>query len=302
MSSIPPTTLVNGGTPFSCALIWAEKPVGLLPRQVSVSGCDTKRRNGLHYAAAMGDVMATADLLERGEFTFVSTDLRQCEKKVGIEKPASHMSSLRSPCMVTYNHMSPRPLVMSTRCFCCICNFSLFFFSETGVNVRLQDLDGNSPLHVAVNHQSYGVMETLIETGGAAVNVQNNDGLTPLYLASQNGDEKAVKILLEAGANPNIASVEEAAPLHIAAANNFVKIINMLLAGGAYANAEDICGDSALHWAVREGREEAINALLQDGRIEVDMTNEDGETAYEMAVAFDMPRIAARLMNAARKE
>ena len=47
---------------------------------------------------------------------------------------------------------------------------------------------------------------------------ENNDGDTPLIVAARIGDHKLVEILLDAGANPDAASAEDAARTPLAAA------------------------------------------------------------------------------------
>ena len=62
------------------------------------------------------------------------------------------------------------------------------------------DKFGNTALHYAVTRSSKVAAEILLEYG-ANVNLQNKQRLTPIGLASKNGDIDLLPILLEKGAD-----------------------------------------------------------------------------------------------------
>jgi ankyrin repeat protein len=75
------------------------------------------------------------------------------------------------------------------------------------------DQDGNCPIHVAVLSSNDSIAKYLLEHG-AAVNVQNCNGNTPLHLATT---PSMIRILLEIGkANPNIPDTDGICTLHLA--------------------------------------------------------------------------------------
>lgn len=59
-------------------------------------------------------------------------------------------------------------------------------------------------------------MSELIKAG-ANVNGRHNTGHTPLHCCAMEGQEEMMKALLDAGANPTLASVEGQTALHTAA-------------------------------------------------------------------------------------
>ena len=76
---------------------------------------------------------------------------------------------------------------------------------EEGVDPNGAEPDGTTPLHWAIQRNDQDTAHRLIR-GGAAVDVTNRYGVTPLALASTNGSVAMVEALLAGGATPETAS------------------------------------------------------------------------------------------------
>lgn len=61
-------------------------------------------------------------------------------------------------------------------------------------------------------------IQLLVELG-ADVNLQDEEGRTPLNLAASKGNKELARILIDAGADVNIEDIYGKKPLHIAALN-----------------------------------------------------------------------------------
>ncbi|MES2309453.1 MAG: ankyrin repeat domain-containing protein [Verrucomicrobiota bacterium] len=83
---------------------------------------------------------------------------------------------------------------------------------------------------------------------------------SPLRQAAENGSLQIVKMLLEKGGNPNIASGENYTPLIYAVKNNHMEIVKLLLEKGADKNHKSDEG-SALEIAERNQNLEIIRLL-----------------------------------------
>jgi len=70
-----------------------------------------------------------------------------------------------------------------------------------GFDINVQDDNQNTALHVATKRKQHDTMRFLI-THGAALNIQDKWLSTPLHLGEK--DLEAIRLLLEAGADPNI--------------------------------------------------------------------------------------------------
>jgi hypothetical protein len=72
-----------------------------------------------------------------------------------------------------------------------------------------------SALHYAILNIQGDYMETLLQNG-ANINLRNNDGETPLFIASIIGNSHDVRRLLILGANPNIPDNQGRLPIQVA--------------------------------------------------------------------------------------
>ena len=144
---------------------------------------------------------------------------------------------------------------------------------KKGANVNAPDLDGTTPLMVAVHERDAEMIQALLKAG-ADVNATNRYGATALHTAARNGDAKSATLLLNAGANPATTLPEGETVLMAAARTGNVELINALLAGGNKAGdmnkadpnyKEGWKGQTALMWAAAEGHAAAIDALVAGG-------------------------------------
>ena len=97
-------------------------------------------------------------------------------------------------------------------------------------------------------------------------NAKANDGSTPLIAAVRDGKLGAATLLLEHGADANLADANQNTPLMIAAEGNaFIKssadFISLLLAHGAKTSLADSQGRTALARATENKNQPAIDVL-----------------------------------------
>jgi hypothetical protein len=119
-------------------------------------------------------------------------------------------------------------------------------------------------------------------------------GDSPLHLAAAGYRVEIVRLLLAAGADPNVAGKHRnSTPLHYAAdgyinspmwdAQRQVKTIRCLLEAGAEINAQDKNGATPLHRAVRTRCAAAVGWLLGAGADPM-LKNNPGSTPFHLAV------------------
>jgi len=89
------------------------------------------------------------------------------------------------------------------------------------------------------------VVDLLVELG-ADLNVADYEGRTAVSWAASNGHSEIVKKLLENGARPGVIDNEGLTPLMRAAWNGHENIVRLLIGAGAPISGQDDAGNSAL--------------------------------------------------------
>jgi len=100
---------------------------------------------------------------------------------------------------------------------------------------------------------------------GVDVNIPDHDGDTALMAASANDNIEIVRLLLEAGANPNIHKTPPIqTPLMTASARGHIEIVRMLLDAGAKVETLDEDGWSAIMYARAQDNMDIVEMLRRE--------------------------------------
>ncbi len=136
-------------------------------------------------------------------------------------------------------------------------------------------IEGIAPLHVAVVTDDIEFAKFLI-LKGADVNIKADNGFTPLNFAAASGYDystKMIKLLLKNGANPNSCNNLQS-PLIGASRNGYYEIVKLLVENGADVNLADGGKATALLCA----NDVKITKYLIDKGANVKAKNIDGRT------------------------
>jgi len=110
------------------------------------------------------------------------------------------------------------------------------------------------------------------------VNRAAHGGATPALFAAQGGQTLALKALIKAGADVNLAENDGWSPASLAAQNGETDCLLELIAAGADVNLAANDGASPLYIAAQQGQTAALNVLIANGAL-VDAATRDGATA-----------------------
>jgi uncharacterized protein len=138
---------------------------------------------------------------------------------------------------------------------------------RAGADVNESQADGTRPIHWAVYHVDYELLDVLIAKK-AKVEVANDFGSTPLAEAAKLGDARMVKALLDAGARPDTANQDGETALMLAIKTGELPVVEMLVKAGANVNAkETFHNQTALMWAAAAPKNagEIVKLLLSKG-------------------------------------
>ncbi|XP_054722587.1 poly [ADP-ribose] polymerase tankyrase-2-like [Uloborus diversus] len=131
---------------------------------------------------------------------------------------------------------------------------------------------------------------------GLDTRARDMDGETPLHMALSCGKEAAAELLVDADCITDVADNYRSTPLHRAAESGFVNVVRMLLAGGADASAKDKEGWTPLHRAVCSEKEAAAEVLLEAAP-GCDEPDRLGCTPLHSAAIIGLARIAGALVS-----
>ncbi|XP_029375880.1 receptor-interacting serine/threonine-protein kinase 4 [Echeneis naucrates] len=242
----------RGSTPLHLA---TEKHLKLLAelllnrRSTNINAKDEDQYTALHWAAQNGDEAITRLLLDRGA-AINETD-----------------GQGRTPAHVACQHGQENVIrVLLSR----------------GANVQLKGKDNWTALHLAAWQGHLGIVKLLIKQAVADVDGQTTDGRTPLHLASQRGQYRVARILIELGADVHTTSAGLNTPLHVAAETGHTSTSRLLIKHKADIHSQNVHGLTPLHLASQRGHLATVKMLIEEGA-DPYRSNQAQSTAFHLA-------------------
>ncbi|KER25453.1 hypothetical protein T265_07077 [Opisthorchis viverrini] len=158
-------------------------------------------------------------------------------------------------------------------------------FYKQRCNVLQKDRRGRSALHLAAWKGHMGVMAYLLKLPQMLelINDLDSQGNSPLHYATDLNQQEIVRLLLIAGANPDITSETKDTPLIEVSRLGYHTCIETLLAHKANRKATTKNGNSALHEATLANLPDTIYFLIRH-QFDVEATNNRGQTPLHLAV------------------
>ena len=150
---------------------------------------------------------------------------------------------------------------------------------DQGVDVNVQDGEGNTPLHYV------GVSPALTQAllaKGANVNARNQTGTTPLHNVFAQKTAEVMALLIEAGAEVNARNDEQLTPLHFTYNTGSTEIADLLIRHGAEVNARSNQDFTPLHYAIADPG--VVEKLLQAGA-DLTLQNRSGAPIHSPGLA-----------------
>lgn len=163
------------------------------------------------------------------------------------------------------------------------------------------DEDGDLPLHIAVVQGKRDIVKHLTQMMNkmdATIDCRNHLRQTPLHLAVVTGDCGIVRLLLSAGASPNIADRNGQNCFHLSVQYQHTECLQCLFTYCSESQPDimNYEGMTALHLAVKLNRIDAIFVLLKNGAHPDVVDGKSGHTPLYMAADTNQLKAAEVLL------
>ena len=146
-------------------------------------------------------------------------------------------------------------------------------------------------------------MVELLLNEKADPNIQHNDGTTALMVASEDGHQQVVELLLNEKADPNIQHNDGATALMVASQNGHQQVVELLLNEKADPNIQHNDGTTALMAASQNGHQQVVELLSatksisRDKKIEVHPSHQQNTSQHDVTDKKKKQDKHARLIN-----
>ncbi|KAK7429285.1 hypothetical protein QQZ08_004095 [Neonectria magnoliae] len=165
---------------------------------------------------------------------------------------------------------------------------------QAGADLEVRQPDGRTALHLAISMRNHEFAQLLISRGAKVDKVLREH--TPLTMAISLQCTAITAVLIDSGADPNLASRNGNTPLLAAASTGHDETVRYLLAHGADPSAcPGQSGYSAMHMAAHKDNQHILQLLASSGA-PVDPLDRSCETPLLVAAKLANSNSARRLI------
>lgn len=172
---------------------------------------------------------------------------------------------------------------------------SLDFSSNLDSDAKVLDDGVGAELYMAAS-DGHGEAVILLLQAGADVNARSGQNASALYAAASNGHTPVVELLIRFGADVNAERGQNKSALYAAASNGHAEVVSLLIYHGADVNAHSEQKASAIYAAASNGHEEVVKLLLDAGSEDAKQ-GEQNASALNPAISNVHVQVAELLPN-----
>lgn len=165
-----------------------------------------------------------------------------------------------------------------------------------GADVNAVNNRGLTPLMLAAERKRVDIVRLLLGSTDILVNKATVEGWSALARAASKGPIEVLRVLLDAGADPNLKLKPEAAPLLRAAMGGHRDAVRFLMGEGANLNGARDAARRVLLGASVSGRADVVRCLIAIG-VDLNATGKGGQTALVRATDSDKIEVVQTLLD-----
>ncbi|XP_075797834.1 ankyrin repeat domain-containing protein 33B-like [Microtus pennsylvanicus] len=139
------------------------------------------------------------------------------------------------------------------------------FINGSEYHINESDRRRRTSLHYACAHNHPNVVAWLVSNDSTDINIQDDEGCTPLIKATQRDNVECVSILLKQGADPHIVDFGGDAALHHAVVQGNITIAGQLLKYKANIDAKTEYGVTPYKLALYGRQHQMAEFLIKNG-------------------------------------
>ncbi|GIY83976.1 ANK_REP_REGION domain-containing protein [Caerostris darwini] len=137
------------------------------------------------------------------------------------------------------------------------------------VNINFTDVNGFTALHLGAFFGNLSFIEYCVQTNISDINVKNNEGETPLHLASRHNFQHIVSFLIDEGAEIDAKDNNGHTALYFACINNYKDVVHILINKQTKDELDYKERIQLLIIAVTKGYNDIVNILFQNTDFDV---------------------------------
>ncbi|XP_050508901.1 alpha-latrocrustotoxin-Lt1a-like [Diabrotica virgifera virgifera] len=172
-------------------------------------------------------------------------------------------------------------------------NVLQYLVEDCKLDVNVSDIDGNLPVHMIDMRQNNIKILKYLKEKGANLSISNKKKRTLLRKAAQYGKLEVLEYLVEyCKMDVNVSDVDGNLPIHmIDMRYSNVKILKYLKANGASISISNKKKRTFVHKAARCGNLKVLQYLIEDCKMDVNVSDVDGNLPTHMAAEFNEAEI-----------
>lgn len=245
----------------------------------------------LHYASLNGNLKLVQLLLDRG------ANVEPCSGPKWNHQAPIHLAAEKNHAHVIEMLADPKrkgdinrasvngysPLLIA------VANGSLEstqILVKLGADCSVSSSSKSSPLHESAKTGNIEIANILITAKSDLLYAEDIDKDTPLHIALYGRKAEMSKMLLVAGAKPDVKNSKQLTPLHLAIINDLLDVAKFLIVESNVDTKDSGSnGRSYLHFAAQFGRTNFVRLLVEEGGVDPGAIDDIGGTALHVAAS-----------------